>query len=338
MIGDYIRMNKMSTILRAATRQDSEPINVLTADTHEAYQTNMSKTNCNFYSFPHQSFKVWNPTYRPVPHNYTILTEQKLPMVDFDVVISQNKFGQFQVLADLANQLSLPLISLEHTLPVPMWSPQILDGCTKMRGHLNVFISEYSVSKWGFTIEDPTVRVVHHGIDTELFKPSDKERQNKILCVVNDWMNRDWCCNFQGFMRTAQNLPVTIVGDTPGLSLPSPSVEALVESYATNRIFYNTSTISPVPTAMMEAMSCGCAIVSTATCMIPEIIEHGVDGFISNDEEELKKYLMLLMSDAKLAEEMGKKAREKIVTKFNVSQFVNGWNSIIKECSEILCR
>lgn len=328
----------MSTILRAATRQDSDRINVLTADTHEAYQTNMAKTNANFYSFPHQSFKVWNPQYRPVPPNYIILPNQALTMSDLDVVISQNKFGQFQVLSQIASRLSLPLISVEHTLPFPGWTPEFLHSCGYMRGHLNVFISEYSVSRWGFSMEDPTVRVIHHGIDTDLFKPSDKKRQNKILCVVNDWINRDWCCNFQGFIRTAQNLPVTVLGDTPGLSIKAESVEALVDAYATHRIFYNTSTISPVPTALMEAMSSGCAVVSTATCMIPEIIEHGVDGFISNDEEELSKYLQQLLSDEDLATKMGERAREKILTKFNLKQFTDNWNAVIKEGADILCR
>ena len=83
-----------------------------------------------------------------------------------------------------------------------------------------------------------------------------------------------------------------MVGDTPGLSEPAASTEGLVATYQNSRIFLNTSTISPVPTALMEAMSCGCAVVSTATCMIPEVIEHGVNGFITNDTQEMKQYLV----------------------------------------------
>ncbi len=204
-----------------------------------------------------------------------------------------------------------------------------------MRGHLNVFISEYSIEQWGFDKSDPTVRIVKHGIDTDLFKPGTEQRQARVLCVCNDWINRDWCCNFSGFMRTASNLPCYILGDTKGLSLPASSTEELVKAYQETRVFYNTSTISPVPTALMEAMACGCAVVSTATCMIPEIIQHGVNGFISNDENELREYLLRLLSNEELARQMGNAARQTIVEKYNLSQFTNNWNAIFDEASRI---
>lgn len=261
----------------------------------------------------------------------------QLPLdVDIDVILSQNKFGQFQVLGELANRYQVPMVSLEHTLPMPQWSPRDLQYRTMMRGHLNVFISTYSVERWGFHRSDPSVRVVHHGIDTNVFdSTTDKPRKNQILCVVNDWINRDWCCNFSGFVRTASNMNCKVLGDTPGLSKPAGSVEELVNEYKTSRIFYNTSTISPVPTAMMEAMSCGCAIVSTATCMIPEIITHGVNGFISNDEGELRKYLELLTEDEELAKKLGAAARETIKNRFGLEQFKYKWTMVLREAAEI---
>lgn len=330
-------MRSMSRIIRKATFQSEDKLNIITADTHEAYQTNMCKTFDNYYSIPHNTFKVWNSNFRPIPPNYIQLKNEVPFNVDFDIVVSQNKFGQFQVLSQVAKKLEVPLLSVEHTLPVPQWPAQVREGCKMMRGDINVFISEYSVDKWGFSLDDPTVRIIHHGIDTDIFKPLDAQRENKILCVVNDWINRDWCCNFNGFMRTASNLPCKIIGDTPGLSEPAKSVEDLVNNYSSHRIFYNTSTISPVPTALMEAMSCGCAIVSTATCMIPEVVRHGVDGFISNDEEELKKYLHVLLCDEELAKKMGDSARQRIIDKFGLSQFVDNWYKVLRECAGVIC-
>ena len=100
----------------------------------------------------------------------------------------------------------------------------------------------------------------------------------------------------------------------------------------------NTSTISPIPTALLEAMACGCAVVSTATCMIPEIIEHGVDGFITNDEKEMREYLELLSNDEQLALEMGKRARQKIVEHYSEDQFVNQWLDFFYEASKVVFR
>jgi len=75
-------------------------------------------------------------------------------------------------------------------------------------------------------------------------------------------------------------------------------------------------------------MACGCAVVTTATCMIPEIIENGVNGFMSNNEEELREYIKKVLSDKELAKELGNQARETIKKNFSEEKFVNNWNNI----------
>ena len=129
-----------------------------------------------------------------------------------------------------------------------------------------------------------------------------------------------------------------MVGDTPGLSKPAASIEELVATYQNSRIFLNTSTISPVPTALMEAMSCGCAVVSTATCMIPEVIEHGVNGFITNDKEQMKQHLVDLLNDEDMAREIGDNARKTIVERYSTDLFVNNWESVLRNAANITFR
>lgn len=325
-------MSTTINIQRQAFKRDK--LNILCADTHEAYQTNLCMTGHNFYSLPHESFKKWNSNYRPIPKNYFQLSNGIPTGLGIDLVLSQNKFGQFQQLANIAAKLNVPLLSLEHTLPIPAWPQNIREACKNMRGHHNVFISEYSIGQWGF-LQDETVSIVHHGINTDEFKPLNDNRENRILCVVNDWINRDWCCNFQTFHRTAADLPVMVVGDTPGLSKPASSVSELISEYQKSRIFYNTSTISPVPTALMEAMSCGCAVVSTATCMIPELIQHGQNGLISNDENELRKFLLQLLENPDMAKSLGENARKTIEKRFNLEKFVYNWNEVLYKVAEM---
>jgi len=76
-------------------------------------------------------------------------------------------------------------------------------------------------------------------------------------------------------------------------------------------------------------MACGCAIVSTANCMIPEIIENGKNGLISNDPQELRGFLQLLLKDEDLAKELGDNARKTIVEKYNLEKFVDNWNNLL---------
>lgn len=334
-------MNPISSILRQSTRSPNEPFIVLTAPTHEAYETNLCKSNAIFYALNHEGFKTWNPKYRPLPDNY--IPVDSIPEgVDFDLVLSQNKFGQFQVLSQIAKSLHLPLISLEHTLPVPNWGEDIKNGCMNMRGDLNVFISHYSINQWQFNEFDPTIRVVKHGIDTELFKPDkSKERKHHLFSCVNDWVNRDWCCGYTIWQRITGGenpLPTFVLGDTPGLSSPASSTEELIESYQTSAVFLNTSTISPVPTVLLEAMACGTPVVSTATCMIPEIIKNGVNGFMSNSILELRQQCELLLNDKEYAEQLGNNARQTIVDLFNANRFAEDWNKLFLEASEVIYR
>ena len=78
----------------------------------------------------------------------------------------------------------------------------------------------------------------------------------------------------------------------------------------------------------MEAMACGCAVVSTSTCMIPEIIENGINGLISNDPAELRSMLERLLENPEMARELGKNAQKTILEKYNKQQFLANWNNL----------
>lgn len=340
-------ISPLSYIIRAATREPDEKLNILTFPTHERYESMLAKTGHNFYAYRAEGIKDWNETYAKLPDNYHLLDPElesnQIPeYVDFDLILSQNKFGQFQKAIELSKTLHLPLVSLEHTLPMPQWGENTMQQVRGMRGDVNLFISEYSIDAWGWEDRNDT-QVITHGIDTDLFCPNLKflkegERSDEILSVVNDWINRDWCCGFGIWQEVIKGLPYKVVGDTPGLSEPAASTEGLVAIYQNSRIFLNTSTISPVPTALMEAMSCGCAVVSTDTCMIPEVIEHGVNGFITNDKEQMKQHLVDLLNDEDMAKEIGDNARQTIVNRYSAEKFVDKWQQILTQASKLVFR
>ena len=195
-----------------------------------------------------------------------------------------------------------------------------------------LFISSFSRKAWGWAEDEADVLV--HGIDTDLFSPDERiEKEAHSLSVVNDWVNRDWCCGFNLWRDVSQGVPTFVVGDTPGLSQPAGSTQELVDHYRRARLFLNTSLVSPVPTALMEAMSCGLPPVSTETCMIPEVIDHGRNGFLSNDPKELRSYVQLLLHDEQLAQQMGQEARRTIIERFSLGQFVDRWSQLFEETS-----
>lgn len=327
-------ISPVTAITRAASH--TGPLNILTFPTHERYETNLCKTGHNFYAYQADGIKEWNTDYGPVPPNYHLLKKElgpkQIPLhIDFDLVLSQNKFGQFQIADQLARQLHLPLVSLEHTLPFPGWSQEKKNELANMRGNINIFISNYSTKQWNMEGD-----VIRHCVDTKMFHPKDGYREKRVLSVVNDWINRDWCCGFKIWERVIKGLPVCPVGATPGLSQAAPSMDALVNFYQDSQVFINTSTISPVPTALLEAMACGCAVVSTDNCMIPEIIEHGVNGFMTNNEEEMRSYVIKLLNDSELANELGKAARKTILEKCDPDRFVDDWNKLFNKARQVV--
>lgn len=319
-------MNKVRSIFESMQKQKGDKLNILTFDTHERYQTQLCKTGHNFYSFTSEGSKEWDEAYAKRPENYYKFPKGSIVTgINFDLILSQSKFGQFQLTDTINQTLQIPVVSLEHTLPIDNWPESQLNGFRSMVGDVNVFISEYSADKWNMDCDN---KVIHHSVDTELFTSSDVKKNGKVLSVVNDFVNRDYCCNYSGWQRVTDELPVRLVGNTPGLSEPAKDIHELASEYQQASVFLNTSTVSPVPTSLLEAMSCGCAIVSTATCMIPEIIENGVNGFISNDEDELREYTQQLLEDSKLAKKLGDCARETILEKFSEQSFINNWNQV----------
>lgn len=322
-------MNPVASITRAATRRKDEPLRILTCATHESNQVCMARTGHEFHFLHGPHIKTWNSTFRPLPKNCHLLGERLPPHIDFDLAISQNRFGQFQVLSPVAQRLGIPLISLEHTLPMPGWSPGRVQIMRDMRGDKNIFITEYSRKGWGWREDE--AEVIVHGIETDLFCPSDEVRAPFILSVVNDWRNRDIFCGYYLWEQATKGLPVRVIGDNPGLSKPATNVSELVRAYQTSAIFLNTSLVSPIPTSLLEAMSSGCACVSTNNCAIPDAIEHGVNGLLGNTPEELRAHCERLLKDKELRERLGAAARQTILRKFPLSAFVDNWNRVFRE-------
>lgn len=335
---------------RLKTGGGSRPLNILTAPTHERYESHLAQTGHNFFAIRVPGIlKDWNSTFAPVPANYGLLDPTRKPVpasedplenllqqlppgTKFDLVLSQNRFGQFQLLSSLAKYLNLPLVSLEHTLPMSFWDKKKMSSLKQMKGDFNVFISEYSRKQWGY---EGQADVIHHGLDTEVFKNNEVDRGPFALSVCNDWVNRAIPCGYkvwEGMVREGK-FPVRVVGDTPGLSKPAASVADLVGEYNRASVFLNTSLISPVPTALLEAMSCGCAPVTTNTCMIPEVIQHGVNGYLFDPARPQDGVALTkeLLANPTKAREMGKAARQTILDKFSLRSFLNNWNTLFNK-------
>jgi glycosyltransferase involved in cell wall biosynthesis len=249
--------------------------------------------------------------------------------VDFDVVLSQSRFAHHGALAEMANQLHLPLVCLEHTQDYPDWTADMRAQLRAMRGHVNVFITDVSRKGWGFG-DDPSACVIEHGIDTDLFSPDGGGRRAVALSVVNEWASRDKPCGYNWWRRATAGIPVRVVGDNPGLSEPASGPEGLAGIYASHAVFVNTSQISPVPTSLLEAMAAGCVVVSTATCQIPDVIESGKTGVLCDTPDQMRAVLGEILASPQNYGYLGENARAYVRKRYGLDRFVKEWDEVLR--------
>jgi len=67
--------------------------------------------------------------------------------------------------------------------------------------------------------------------------------------------------------------------------------------------------------------------------MMPDIIKHGHNGllFPANKPEKGLELIKQLMEDEDMAEELGKNARKTMEAHFDISRFIDDWNSVFEK-------
>lgn len=328
----------LSSVLRSINRDRKRPLNILYANNHEAYSGTLAKTGHNFYMLQHPKFHKWDIKERPLPPNFFLLTGNDIPRqlktdIAFDIVLTQNRIDHYPIMVQLARQLNCPLLQMEHTLPWPDWN----DATTKRIGHLkcdhNIFVADFSVGAWFHDSQDPNVQIINHGMDTEYWD-NWVGGDGKVMTAVWDYINRDRICGFSLWKEVTNGLQVNPWGETPGLSKMADSTDHLRELYRNASVFLNTTLWSSCPFSLLEAMSVGCPIVTTATTSIPEFIDNGVNGFITNDPKLMNQHLVELIEDKDMALEIGAAGRDTILKQFGQQQFIDSWNEAFRKVSQ----
>lgn len=96
--------------------------------------------------------------------------------------------------------------------------------------------------------------------------------------------------------------------------------------FARAHLFALTSAAENCPLAMLQAMSSGLPVVSTAVGGIPEVVRDGVDGLLCgvDDVEGFTGALARLAGDAEARTRMGHSARQRILEGYTLDHCVDG--------------
>ena len=82
------------------------------------------------------------------------------------------------------------------------------------------------------------------------------------------------------------------------------------------------------PVVVLEAMASGKPVIARANMGTVDIIIHGKNGYLYNNDEELRRYMELLLSDANLRKEMGYNARKTVEDKHSFTRIANRYAEV----------
>lgn len=139
---------------------------------------------------------------------------------------------------------------------------------------------------------------------------------NTILFVGTDWLRKGGPTLLAAFRLLIKKHPqaqLDIVGCSPEINEPGVNVicrvprENLHAYFTAARVFALPTVHEAFGIAFVEALHFGLPIVATNINAIPDLVEHGVNGFTMapGDVAELAKALDLLMSNDEIALSMG---------------------------------
>jgi glycosyltransferase involved in cell wall biosynthesis len=104
-------------------------------------------------------------------------------------------------------------------------------------------------------------------------------------------------------------------------------------------VFLLTSLWEGFPLTILEAMATGKPVVATTVSGVPEVVEHGVTGFLTPPKrvEQLATHVVTLLRDSALAQKMGQAGRHRIEKCFTLDQMIAQLTDLYHELYRMKC-
>jgi glycosyltransferase involved in cell wall biosynthesis len=203
-------------------------------------------------------------------------------------------------------------------------------------------------------------RVIYNGIDTKRFVPGDKAAARGllglppdkliILYVVNGGLNSSSFKDPDLLLAAVESLlsgpladkfHLVVVGGTKKIPVifdaclsQVQDTRAGLETYyqAADLLVYPTKADN-CPLVPMEAMSSGLPVVSTRIGGVPEVVEHGVTGYVTapGDVREFSEAMAALLSSQSLLASMGTASVSRAQKRFSLERMSGSYSDLYQE-------
>ncbi|MGR3494372.1 glycosyltransferase [Citreimonas sp.] len=272
------------------------------------------------------------------------------------------EFGtQALVVAKLGNDLGIPVFSYWRGTD----ASRALRSRQRVRSYrlmMPRLAGIFSVSQFlldnlaAHGVRHPNAHVVPSGVDVRRFAPAEKVR-GSCLAVGRMVEKKAPQVTLRAFATAAQGREahLTFIGDGPLLetcralaaelgvadrvtftgALPHDSVRQHLmrtEIFLQHSVTAKDGNTEGLPTAIQEALACGCITLSTRHAGIPEAVEHGVNGLLVEewDEAGFAAQLGELLDTADRSA-MTRAARETAETRFDNAALIARVEAVMRD-------
>jgi glycosyltransferase involved in cell wall biosynthesis len=169
----------------------------------------------------------------------------------------------------------------------------------------SAFVRDRATAALG--LDAARVRVIHHGIDHELFSPGDGERAPFLLYPARAWPHKNHARLFEAFSRLRRDRPelrlvLTGGGDRGALpdgveSRGNVSLEELVGLYRTASALVFPSLYEGFGLPPLEAMACGCPVACSDAASLPEVCDDAARMFDPHEPEAIAAAVSDVLAD-----------------------------------------
>jgi glycosyltransferase involved in cell wall biosynthesis len=268
------------------------------------------------------------------------------------------------VLAGIAGRLTgKPVLATIHGRQL---SPLDLEVHRSTGTHLHVVCRQSHLNALGIGIAAAQLNLIPHGVDTEVFKPqhrtSGRLRQRfgipEAARVVGFVGRLSPEKGPDVFLRMAlgvhERSPQTrfvVIGDGP----MRQRLENFVQQFDLSQtvhlagmqddmptlmneldLIVSTSHSEAMPLTVMEGMASGLPIVATRVGAVPDLVQHGVTGWLAgeSDYEGLGALVLDLLQDDELRARAGLAARQRAVDRFALAGTVRATEQLLTRLAQ----
>lgn len=169
----------------------------------------------------------------------------------------------------------------------------------------SAFVRDRAVDRLG--LEPARVRVIHHGVDHDVFRPAGGEREPFLLYPARTWPHKNHARLLDAFALLRRDRPelrlVLTGGGTEALAGP-PGVEArglvprreLVELYRRAACLVFPSLYEGFGAPPLEAMACGTPVAASRAGSLPEVCGDAAVLFDAEDPQAIAAGILETLS------------------------------------------